>query len=173
MSVAGFRKFYTVIDRLRTVVIIAIFAFIITVGAVQIFMRYMPGINPMSWVDEIMRYLNIWLVLLAASVGVKHGTHLRMDYLLYRYVPEKGIKVVRLVTELAMIASLILLVYFGFLRVVDNRYTVIQSLRLSIAWFYAAIPVGGIFLLFEYLLIFIHGKHPYTPANVCTDFSDI
>jgi len=165
MSIARFRKIYIFIDRLRTVVIIGIFTFIITVGAVQIFMRYMPEINPMSWVDEIMRYLNIWLVLLAASIGVKQGIHLRMDYLLYRFVSEKGIKVVRLVTELAMMASLILLIYFGFLRVMDNRYTVIQSMPLSIAWFYAAIPVGGIFILFENLLIFIHGKHPYTDVD--------
>ena len=169
------QKTYFFIDRLRMVALIAIFVFIVSIGTLQIFMRYTPGINALSWVDEIMRYLNIWLVLLASSIGVKHGAHLRMDYFLNKLVPAKGVKAVRLVTELAVIFALCVLIYYGVMRTLDNLKTVIQALPVSIAWFYTAIPVGSILMLMEFLLIFINGgRHPYySPANVCPDILDI
>jgi TRAP-type C4-dicarboxylate transport system permease small subunit len=167
------RTIYSIIDRIRMVAIIAIFGFIVSIGTIQIFMRYTPGINALSWVDEIMRYMNIWLVLLATSIGVKHGSHLRMDYFLNKLVPAKAVKVVRVITELAVIGALLFLVYYGVLRTVDNRYTVIQSMPLSIAWFYAAIPLGSLLMLLDFLLIFINGSHPFAPAKACADFTDI
>jgi TRAP-type C4-dicarboxylate transport system permease small subunit len=167
------RRTYFVIDRVRTVTLIAIFAFIMTVGAVQIFMRYTPGINAMSWVDEIMRYLNIWVVLLASSIGVKYGTHLKMDYLLAKWTSGKGVKAVRFTTELAVIIALAVLIYYGVVRTYDNRHTVIQSLPISIAWFYAAIPIGSALMLLEFLLIFLNGRHPYVQAKACADIANI
>ncbi|MDX9958849.1 MAG: TRAP transporter small permease [Spirochaetia bacterium] len=169
------RNAYNFIDRLRMVVIVAIFVFIISIGTLQIFMRYTPGINALSWVDEIMRYLNIWLVLLASSIGVKHGAHLRMDYFLNKLVSGWGIKLVRLLTELAVIFALFVLIYYGVIRTLDNLNTVIQALPVSIAWFYTAIPVGSFLMLMEFLLIFLNGgRHPYySPANVCPDILDI
>lgn len=175
MHLPWLRKTYFFIDRLRLVALVAIFVFIISIGTLQIFMRYTPGINALSWVDEIMRYLNIWLVLLASSIGVKHGAHLRMDYFLHKLVPARAVKVVRILTELAVILALVILIYFGLLRTLDNKYTVIQALPLSIAIFYAAIPAGGLLMLMEFLLIFCNGgSHPYySPANVCPDVLDI
>jgi len=167
------RKTYLFIDRVRMVTLIAIFAFIMTVGAVQIFMRYTPGINAMSWVDEIMRYLNIWVVLLASSIGVKYGNHLRMDYLLNKWTSGKGLRVVRFMTELAVIIALTILIFYGILRTVDNRSTVIQSMPISISWFYAAIPIGSALMLLEFLLIFINGRHPYVQAKACEDIANI
>ncbi len=142
-----------------------IFSFIITIGAVQIFMRYTPGINPMSWVDEIMRYVNIWLVMLSASIGVKYGSHLKMDYFLFKLVPERGIRTVRVITSAMIAIALLILIYFGIIRTLDNLRTIIHSLPISISWFYAAIPIGGILILMEYVLIFIFGKHPFVPVR--------
>jgi TRAP-type transport system small permease protein len=167
------RKTYQLIDRIRMVTLIAIFSFIMTVGAVQIFMRYTPGINAMSWVDEIMRYLNIWVVLLASSIGVKYGTHLRMDYLLNKWTSGNGLKAITLVTQVAITIALIVLIYYGVLRTIDNRNTVIQSLPISISWFYAAIPIGGALMLLEFLLIFINGSHPFVQAKACADSVNI
>lgn len=172
MSREKFGKIYAIIDRIRTIVIVGIFVFIVSIGAVQIFMRYTPGINSMSWVDEIMRYTNIWLVLLAASIGVKQGTHLKMDYLLHKYVSAKRTRTIEAITAVLMATALVILIYFGAQRVLDNRNTVIQSMPLSIAFFYAAIPVGGGLILFEYLLIFIFKKHPFASNEGCEDLAD-
>lgn len=144
----------------------AIFGFIITIGAVQIVMRYTPGINSMSWVDEIMRYLNIWVIFLAAGIGVREGSHLQLEYFLRKIFPEKAIITVQRVSRFATVGALLLLIYFGTVRVLDNLHTVIQSLPLSISWFYAAIPIGSAMILMDYLLILTHsGKHPFAWAK--------
>ena len=158
-------KIYHIIDRIRSFVLICIMSFIIIIGAIQIFMRYTPGINPMSWVDEIMRYLNIWLVLLAASIGVKCNAHLQMDYFLYKFVHPKIIPILKRITQAAVIISLLMLIYYGTLRVIANIHTVIQSLPLSIALFYAAIPIGSLLILLDYSLICIYGEHPFEKAK--------
>jgi len=159
------RQVYTVIDQVRRVLIIAIFAFIVVIGAVQIFMRYTPGLTPMSWIFEIMRYINIWLVLLASSIGVKHGSHLKMDYFAHKVFTGKSAHVLKLFTGAAVVLALCILIYFGAVRTLDNVQTKIQTLPVSIAWFYAAIPIGGVIILFEYILVFIFGRHPFVPVK--------
>ena len=157
------RRIYAVIDTLRSVLIIAILGFIIFIGTVQIVMRYTPGINALSWVDEIMRYLNIWLVFLAASVGVRESSHLNLDYFLNKLFSAAAIRVVKKVSQLAIIAALVVVIYHGTIRVIDNLHTVIQSLPISIAIFYAAIPVGSAVILLDYLLILTSGgEHPFS-----------
>lgn len=158
MNRAFFKAVYDAIDRVRMIAVILIFGYIIAVGALQIFMRYTPGLNPWSWVSEIMRYLNIWVVMLASSIGVKHGKHLRMDYLLYKVVPKRAVLIIRPLTQVIMVASLCLLIYYGVQRTTANFRTVIQSLPISIAWFYAAIPVGAVLILLESIVVFVHGE---------------
>ena len=172
MNRVFFRSVYAVIDRIRMIAVILIFGYIVAIGALQIFMRYTPGINPWSWVAEIMRYLNIWVVMLAASIGVKHGKHLRMDYLLYKVVPQRAAAIIRPLTRVIMVLSLCLLIYYGFQRTAANLRTVIHSLPISIAWFYAAIPLGGLLILLEYIVVFIRGEEdPYGEPDAETILS--
>lgn len=156
------KKIYAIIDGTRNILIVAVLGFIILIGSVQIFLRYTPGINALNWVDEIMRYLNIWVVFLAASIGVKESTHLSMDYFLNKFFPAKTIRVVKKITHVVVILSLGLLVYHGTLRVLANRNAVIQSLPISISLFYLAIPVGCSLILLDYVLILLYGEHPYS-----------
>lgn len=157
---------YTILDRIRWVAVILVFGSIVAIGSLQIFMRYTPGINPRGWFTEIMRYLNIWVVMLSASIGVKHGTHLRMDFLLNKLVPERAVAVIRPVTRLMMVASLCLLIYYGTQRTMANVRTVIHTLPISISWFYAAIPIGGVLILLEYILVFINGESPREDPDI-------
>jgi TRAP-type transport system small permease protein len=160
-----FGSVYAVIDRVRMIAVISFFVCIVTIGTLQIFMRYTPGINPRSWFTEIMRYLNIWVVMLSASIGVKYGNHLRMDFLLNKMVSERVVRFIRPVTRVMMVLSLCLLIYYGTQRTAANLRTVIQSLPISIAWFYAAIPVGGVLILLEYLITFVHGEIPHGESD--------
>lgn len=164
---------YTAIDRVRLIAVILIFAWIVAIGALQIFMRYTPGLSPRSWFTEIMRYLNIWVVMLSASIGVKRGSHLRMDFLLNKVVPERAVSIIRPVTRAIMVLALCLLIYYGAQRTWANLRTVIHTLPISIAWFYAAIPVGGVLILLEYIVAFCHGESSHGESDAEPFLSDI
>jgi TRAP-type C4-dicarboxylate transport system permease small subunit len=155
-------RIYRIVDRVRAVLLVLIMGFIIGIGAVQIVLRYSPLTKPFDWVDEIMRYLNIWVVFLAASIGVKESTHLSMDYFLKKFFSPRRVAWFRKATHVCIILTMLLLIYHGSLRVWANRFTYIQSMHLSISFFYLAIPVGSALILFDYVLVLLHGgDHPY------------
>jgi C4-dicarboxylate transporter DctQ subunit len=155
------KTIYRIIDTIRNVIVISLFGFIIIVGAVQIFLRYTPGFDALIWVDEIMRYLNIWLIFLASSIAVKYNSHLKLDYFICKTCSEYSLPIVRRITHIVIIVSLIIVIVFGTQRTIANLNAVIQSLPISIAFFYAAIPIGSCFILLDYILILIYGEHPY------------
>ena len=159
------KKIYRLLDSARSILVIIIFAFIISIGAIQVIMRYTPRINALSWVDEIMRYLNIWVVFLAAGIGVKNNSNLKVEYFLFKLFPDRIIPVVRRITCMVIIFSLLIIIYFGTLRVFDNLHSVIQSIPISISFFYAAIPVGSVLMLLDYILILIYGEHPFCAVD--------
>jgi TRAP-type C4-dicarboxylate transport system permease small subunit len=72
---------YRIMDCIRKTLIVGIFSFIVITGALEIFFRYTPGFQSFGWSDEIMRYLDIWLVFLGSSLTVKTNGHMASDRL--------------------------------------------------------------------------------------------
>ena len=83
------KPIYKIINRIRNLAIVLLFSFIIIVGAINIFLRYIPGLNSLSWPDEVLRYVNIWVIFLGASVGVKLGSHINIDYFIQKHFSNK------------------------------------------------------------------------------------
>jgi TRAP-type C4-dicarboxylate transport system permease small subunit len=158
------RKIYKILNSIRTVGIITILTTIILLGTVQIFLRYFTPANlkPFAFGDEIMRLQNIWMVFLAASLGAKENTHLSMDFLVKKFFNEKYVLVVKRIATVIVILSLGLIIYYGTIRTYANRNAMLQNIEISIAWFYAAIPIGSAYLLFDYVLILIFKEHPFS-----------
>ncbi|HBF37899.1 MAG TPA: hypothetical protein DDW50_11315 [Firmicutes bacterium] len=158
------KKIYNVLDRIRMVAIVSVTAFLILLCLVQIIFRYFTfiGIRPFAWGDEVMRLAVIWPAFLAASLGAKEGTHISVTHFIKKYLPEKGTKLVLKIANVLVILVLGYLVYFGTERTVANIPTSLQNLDMSMAWFYAAIPVGCLYLFIDYTLIFIFGRHPFS-----------
>lgn len=157
------RKCYRVYNGLRAGAIIGLLAGIIALAVLQVILRYFTSsaIKPYPWGDEVMRLSSIWVSFLAASIGVRESSHLSVDYFMQKYVPEKALRIMRGLASLLVLAVLLALIWYGISRTRANLPTMMQNLPVSMAWFYAAIPVGSAFLFFDYLLILIYGSHPY------------
>ena len=109
----------------------------------------------------MVRLSSIWVSFLAASVGVRESAHLNVEFFVEKLVPKKALPLARRITTVVTMATLAVIVWFGISRTIANIPTMLQNLPISMGLFYAAIPVGGLCLLFDYSLILIHGKHPY------------
>ena len=160
-SLQRLAKFYKIFDTIRNILIVLIFGFIVISGALAIFLRYMPHLKTLSWVDEILRYLNIWVVFLGASVAVKRGNHLNVDFFIKKIFPGKSFNLVKKTTLLVILVCLIILIVASIQKVLGTLNVVIQAAPISIAVFYLAIPVGCAFMFLDYLLILFFGGHPF------------
>lgn len=153
------------LDRTRSALIVLVFGFVVIAGAAEIILRYGTSRGSLAWTDEILRYLNIWLVFLGAAMGVKRGIHMNVEFFLQKFFTEPVRRRVTQGVLLIILVSLGLLIVFGIQKVVNYRNVQIQAMPISIAWFYLAIPVGCLLMAVDYSLILWYGKHPFN-ANV-------
>jgi TRAP-type C4-dicarboxylate transport system permease small subunit len=107
----------------------------------QVAMRYLLG-SPPSWTEELARYTQVWLVLLAAPVCLARNMHLALDYLPRKLKGRRGALARRAVLALVGAFSLVITAYGAKLL----NIAALQSspaLGLSMVWPYLALPVSG------------------------------
>jgi TRAP-type transport system small permease protein len=156
---------YRIMNYVRKTLIIGIFSFIMITGTVEIFLRYTPGLHGLSWGDEIMRYLDIWLVFLGASLTAKTNGHMVMEFFVKTIFPARMMPVVRRVSLGIICITLLFLAGISFQKVLTTWNVMIQAFDIPIALFYFAIPLGCVLMFLEYLLMLIYGDHPYSDGK--------
>jgi TRAP-type C4-dicarboxylate transport system permease small subunit len=156
-----FTTLYGIVNWIRKALIIGIFSFIVITGALEIFLRYTPGFHGFSWSDEIMRYLDIWLVFLGASLTAKANGHMAMDFFVKKLFPTRMLPGVRRLSQGIICVTLLFLAVISFQKVLSTWNVMIQAFDIPIALFYFAIPLGCVLMFLEYLLLMIYGDHPY------------
>ncbi len=78
----------------------------------QVFMRYL-FLYSLSWSEEVARYLMIWVSFLGASLALKYGFHIGVEFVINR-IPEKMKGWVNLVAKLGMLLFLVYFTIGGF-----------------------------------------------------------
>jgi TRAP-type C4-dicarboxylate transport system permease small subunit len=119
----------------------AILALIALLVIYQVASRYLLG-NPPSWTEELARYLQVWLVLLAAPICLARGMHLSVDYLTPKLPAGPRFFVRTVVLVLIALFSVVLMVYGARLLRVAS-FQVSPALGISMIWPYLAVPVSG------------------------------
>lgn len=147
------RKFYLLFDRVRTIMMVSVSAFTIVLCFVQIILRYFTflSMRPFAWGDEVLRLSAIWVIFLGLSIGVREGAHFTVDLFLNKIKSEKARRAVDLTIDILVMAILTLLTYKGAVYTITNTMSSLQNIQISMAWFYASIPVGCLFGIIEYL----------------------
>jgi C4-dicarboxylate transporter DctQ subunit len=106
--------------------------------------------RPFIWAEEVMQFLNIWVVMLGAAVITRNGTHLKMDAV-YNLIPARARRALDALTNLLVLAV--------SLYVIAQASQMIQMLtatgqrsviaRVPMNLMYSAIPFGfGCAILF-------------------------
>ena len=120
---------------------------------VNVFMRYILR-TPIEWTEEAGQLLLIWLTFIGAAMAAGERRHMAMDALqralspVYRRYGE-------IIIGILIIGCLAIIIYYGWNMTTFNARRLSESLRISYALFYAAIPTGAVlYIIFEiaYLL---------------------
>lgn len=161
------KKMYRGLDLLRTAAIVGLLAGIVVLCLVQVVLRYFTSatLKPFAWGDEVIRLTSIWVVFLAASVGVKNGSHLSVEFFIQKYLPPKFIWLVKKLALVVVLCFLGAICWYGSIHVQTTMKSMLQNLPIPMALFYAAIPTGAAFLMLEYFILLIWGTNPFIEAN--------
>ena len=112
---------------------------------VQVVLRYVFAVA-LDGLDELPRYLFVWLVMIGAAAAMHRGEHTALDYFRDRLSP-RGRAALRLVTEGAGMLLFLSLIRTSLVLVPNSQQQTSAGLGLPLGYVYAAVPVGAALIL--------------------------
>lgn len=124
-----------------------------TLTVYQVVTRFVFG-DPSSWSEAAARTAIIWSVLLGVAPTIRSGSMIAVDFVSTTIPPRFS----HALTNAARAVSLVFFVvlcWYGMMLTNRVSSQVLSSLNISIAWAYAAIPVGSLFAIFSLVAEFL------------------
>jgi TRAP-type C4-dicarboxylate transport system permease small subunit len=123
---------------------ILIMSLLVLTVSLQVFMRYVIG-SPVTFTEELSRFLLIWLGLLAASYAYRQRMHLALDLLVLKLKGKQRNVLNIIIHSLVALFSLLVLVYGGiqlvYLTWILDQHS--PALGVSMSFVYLVLPVSG------------------------------
>ena len=116
-------------------------AVICVLGLWQVLARFVFS-QPSVWTEESMRRLLIWCVMLGVVAAFRNGALVSVDLML-RLSRGAWQRAVRTTITAVSLAFLAVLIWYGSNLAWRVRFQTFASMELSMAWAYAALPVGA------------------------------
>lgn len=153
------KKFDKVLTNLQTYVCAILFSIIIVIGAANVFCRYVMN-DSLTWAEEAMRFICIWLVFIGSSLTVRIDGHVSID-LLQSILKNTKVKFVLYVFTRILAASFLIVLLPASIQLVQNMTNSYSSaVGISYSIVYLSFPVGAISMLLSFLIaIPEHAKH--------------
>ncbi|MFA6433052.1 MAG: TRAP transporter small permease [Candidatus Paceibacterota bacterium] len=117
----------------------------------QVLSRYVFH-TPLYWTEEAARYLQIWIVFLGASVGIRRGAHLGFTWFVER-ARTKMKTACAIISAVGLFAFSVNITYYGTIISLQNLGQLSPGLQMPIAYLYACLPVGGILCIIQLIPI--------------------
>lgn len=149
----GFKKFVEGANLLLKYIVSVMFIALAVLVFFQVITRFVID-YPLAWSEEISKYLMIYIVFFGSALAVKDRQHIAIDFLTEIVSPANKRKLNGLILIICSI-FFVILTYFGFVLTFTVLDQATPTLRFSIAWAYAAIPVGSLFMLLNAIYSFI------------------
>ena len=134
-------------------VVFGVLLLLLVTLALQVASRFLFKF-PLDWTEELARVAQLWLVFVGAAVGARRAEHFVVDLFMQRVDFPGKQALVRLVDVLVVGFFLVLAVIAAHVTVF-GALQVLTSLDASVAWSYAAIPVGCLLIAFHFGMAWI------------------
>lgn len=134
----------------RTVVVFLFGAIVVVVFA-QVVSRFVFN-APFSWSEELARYLQVWLILLASAACVRRGLHLTVDYAVHSLGPQLR-WAMRLLAIAGVVFFLGVVIVSGVVLISATANQATPALEIPIRVVYLALPLGALLMLLEALAL--------------------
>ena len=131
----------------------------IIITSIVVFGRYVINKSP-AWGEEVILTCMVYMTLLSAAMALRRGAHIRMTAM-DRYLPKLTIKILDILSDAAIFAFSIILIYFGFKFAlgIGGKGSFTSLPKVSKFWLYFPVPLSGIAMfVFEIEALYNHIK---------------
>ncbi|KKM11399.1 hypothetical protein SY88_09235 [Clostridiales bacterium PH28_bin88] len=133
------------INRVVTWVVVILLATMSVVVFAQVIYRFVLE-APLTWSEEVARYLMVWITFLGASLGVRNKALIGMEVavgLLPPVLKRAAINLVSLIT----FCFLLVVLYYGIKMTGVTARQFSPAMQIPMSWPYLAVPVGAVLML--------------------------
>jgi TRAP-type C4-dicarboxylate transport system permease small subunit len=138
-------KIKRVIDTMVNGVIVVMLFCMFIVVLIQVFTRFVLN-NPLSWTEEIARYLMVWMGFLGTAVGLKYGLHMSLDIITNKTTGNFKLILHLVGNLLTLIIGLLFLIY-GYRLMLQGRNRLSMALQFKMEYVFLAFPVSGVLII--------------------------
>jgi len=130
---------------------------------VQVLTRF-SGHAAFDGLDEIPRYLFVWLVMIGAAAAMHRAEHTRLEYFQQR-LPPRGQLLLTAFTNGAGMLLFFSLIRTSLVLVPNAQLQTSAGLGLPLGYVYAAIPVGAVLILLPMAWTFVTALRALWPRR--------
>lgn len=137
-------KAVKVIRKAADALIVALFAALVMLVLIQVFTRTFH--MSQTWIDEISKFVFVWLTYLGGSVTVSRGMNITFDLIL-EGVKGKTFKILFTLVNLCTLVFLTAMLILGSQNAWANRVQTSTMTNLNMGLMNLAIPVGCVLMI--------------------------
>lgn len=136
-------KILDIVDRIIGVMMIVLISLMLIIGSAQVFCRYALH-SSLSWSEELMRYLYVWIVMVGINLGIRHKSLAAITSLSDTIAKRSAAagRVMAVVCFAIQLFACVMLFWSGLQFTLANKQ-ISPALRINMSVIYAALPVGG------------------------------
>jgi C4-dicarboxylate transporter DctQ subunit len=122
---------------------------IVAAIAVEVLRRFLLAYSSL-WGEEVARYAFIYLAWVGAAAAIRDRSHIRIDVLV-QSVPDRLRAALNVFADLCTLLLAVICLYWSIMPVVTSIEfgSVTHGLRVSMAWFLVAVPLGFGLMVFR------------------------
>ena len=135
------RRFYEALGHVGGLILAAMTLAVF----LQVVFRFLGRVG-IEGLEEVPRYLFVWLVMIGAAAAMYRGEHTAVDYFVGK-LPPRARAFVAVLTHAAAIALFVSMIKSSLVLVPNSQLQTSAGLGLPLGYVYAAVPVGAALIL--------------------------
>lgn len=143
-----------ILRKIERIVMYVAYTILVTATLIGIITRIVPGFKNIVWGMELSRFCMVWLVMMINSVNIKERDEIVIEVLITR-VSDKVRRIMALISDILVIAFLVIMFWYGLKVCMANKNQMTASLGITMNYVYMCMPLGAFCMLLEKVIVFI------------------
>lgn len=145
------KRFLQVLGKIEEWTLVFVILTLAMLTSIQVFCRYVLNFS-FTWMEELARYLGVFVTFLGAALGVKYGAHFSMDLVYERVSNDRVRHGLRVIVNLISGVLMLVVAWYGWEQTANlYRYEVLTAaLQLPKFWFYIPVPLFSVVMCWRF-----------------------